>query len=282
MIRTVGIVAKPRLEAVEAAVELRDWLTERGFEVRFEEATAQGIAGTDGISFEEMRKVDLLVTLGGDGTLIHAATMMKGAKVPIFGVNLGYLGFLTDTTGGEDMHRILEDALEEKAPIEERMMLEVELHRDGAVVFGGLVLNDAVVSKAALARIAELQCTVDGRDVADYRVDGLIVATPTGSTAYNLSAGGPIVYPTLRAIVLVPICPHTLSQRPLVMPHDAEVRLRLASANGEMFLTLDGQSGHAMLAGDEVVVREARAKAYLVRNPRFDFFDVLRRKLNWG
>ena len=282
MVRTVGIVANPRPEAIELAGRLRDWLGDRGHEVSFSEGAAESLEGARCVDAAQLREVDLLLALGGDGTLIHAAHLLEGARVPIFGINVGYLGFLTDTAGDEDLHGLLEGALEERAPVEERMMLQVELHRGGETLFEGLVLNDAVVAKAALARIAELRCTVDGKRVADYRVDGLIVSTPTGSTAYNLSAGGPIVYPTLRAIVVSPICPHTLSQRPLVMPSEADVHLRLESDNGEMFLTLDGQSGHAMEQGDEVVARASSSRVYLVRNPRFDFFELLRRKLKWG
>lgn len=282
MKRSVGIVAKPRPEAVSLALDLKGWLEARGYDVLLDETTAGHLPGAEGATPARLRQASLMLVLGGDGTLIHAAQILQGEKVPIFGINLGYLGFLTEITRAVDVYGLLEDALEGRASVEERMTLHVALRRQGSVVFEGLVLNDAVVSKAALARIAELRCRVDGREAATYRADGLIVATPTGSTAYNLAAGGPIVYPTLRAILLSPICPHTLSQRPLVLSHEAEVALTLASDNGEMFLTLDGQRGTAMETGDEVLVSESERRVYLVRSPEVNFFSVLRQKLHWG
>ncbi len=281
-VKTVGIVAKPRLEAVERAVELRAWLRSRGRTVYLDDTTSRDVDGRPGAGPDVLRACDLLVVIGGDGTMIHAAHLLDGASVPVFGIHAGYLGFLTDTATGEPIHALLDAALEGRAPVEERLLFDVSLLRDGQTRLSGRVVNDAVVSKAALARIADIGCWIDGREVAEYRADGLIVATPTGSTAYSLSAGGPILYPTLDAMILAPICPHTLSQRPLVLPATGEVRLRLLSDNGEMFLTLDGQMGEALAAGDEVLVRPSTRRLKLVRNPRADFFGVLRSKLHWG
>ncbi len=278
----MGIVAKPRLDAVELAVELRDWLRAKGRTVLLDDTTARDVDGVAGADAEALRASDLLVVIGGDGTMIHAAHLLDGAPVPVFGIHAGYLGFLTDTAPGEPIHHLLEAALDGRAPIEARLLFDVSLTRAGRTLLTGRVVNDAVVSKAALARIADIGCWIDGREVAEYRADGLIVATPTGSTAYSLSAGGPILSPTLDAMILAPICPHTLSQRPLVVPADGEVRLQLLSDNGEMYLTLDGQSGEALRTGDEVVVRPSERRLHLVRNPRTDFFEVLRAKLHWG
>jgi len=283
MNRRVGIVAKPREDAVALAVELERWLMTKGYEVILDDTTAKALARPiEKGGQRQFEDTGLLLVLGGDGTMIHAAKLLEGAKVPLFGVNMGHLGFLTETGSDNEVHELLEAALEGRSPVEPRMMLEVSLRRGEEIVFTGLVLNDAVVSKAAIARIARLQMSINGRAVTEFRVDGLIVATPTGSTAYNLSAGGPIVYPTLRAILVSPICPHTLSHRPLVLKHEALLELALKEANGEMFLTLDGQRGSPMEEGDVLLVRESEKFVYLVRNPELDFFDILRKKLGWG
>jgi NAD+ kinase len=281
MPRTIGIVAKPDLEALEIVVELRKWLRERGVQVLLDGATAEKVHRVRGATPARLRKADLLVSVGGDGTLLQAAHMLGGAEVPIFGVNAGYLGFLTEISRAR-MYAVLEEVLDGQMSIEERMLLRVALQRDGGQILSGLVLNDAVVAKGALARISEVVCSVDGNEVARYRADGLIVATPTGSTAYSLSAGGPIVIPTLEAMILTPISPHALSQRPLVIPRTSEVRLAVSPRGGNLYLTLDGQKGKPLRAGDVVVVREARRKVLLVRDPRLDFFGVLREKLGWG
>ncbi|MFW6369485.1 MAG: NAD(+)/NADH kinase [Myxococcota bacterium] len=278
---TIAIVAKPRPEAVKLAADLRGRLRERGLAVLLDESTAERIPRARGSKATAIRKADMVVTLGGDGTLLHAAGLLGGAKVPILGVNVGFLGFLTEITTAR-MYPLLEAALEGEMEVEERMLLRVFLYRDGKKTAGGLVLNDAVVTKGALARMLELGCSIDDRDVARYRADGLIVATPTGSTAYNLSAGGPIVYPTLRGMLIAPICPHTLSQRPLVVPHTSRVKLTVISQSGNVYLTLDGQRGRPLRTGDVIVAREARRNVYLVRDPDLHFFQVLRQKLGWG
>ncbi len=281
MSRTIGIVAKPRRDALRLVVELRRWLRARGIATLLDEGTAEHVPRARGARATNLRKAELLITVGGDGTLLHAAGLLSGAKVPILGVNVGFLGFLTEISIPR-LYPILEEVLEGRMEIEERMLLRVELVRDGKRALSGLVLNDAVVTKGALARMLELHCSIDGRDVAYYRADGLIVATPTGSTAYNLSAGGPIVHPTLRGVVIAPICPHTLSQRPLVVQHTSVVQLEVTPRGDHMYLTLDGQRGRPLKPGDVVIAREARRNVYLVRDPDVHFFQVLRRKLGWG
>ncbi|MDF1565152.1 MAG: NAD(+)/NADH kinase [Deltaproteobacteria bacterium] len=281
MMRRVGIVVKPREDAVELACELEGWLTDRGIEVVFDSTTAATLGREDG-GDEALPGTELVLVLGGDGTMIHAAKQLQGARVPLFGINVGNLGFLTEIGTDLEIFELLEQALKGEAPVEARMILQVALVRGGETILEGLVLNDAVVAKSALARIGRLRLAVNGHAVTEYRVDGLIISTPTGSTAYNLSAGGPIVYPTLRAILVSPICPHTLSQRPLVLKHEADLVVTLSEANGDMYLTLDGQSGLPMEEGDEVHIKESTSFAYLVRNPELDFFDILRAKLGWG
>jgi NAD+ kinase len=220
------------------------------------------------------------VVLGGDGTLIHAAGLCNQREVPILGVNMGTLGFLTEVPR-ERAFPLLEKALAGSLVASRRLMLSVEVRRGQEVLLAGPVLNDAVIAKNALSRLATLQVTVDGRPATSYEADGLIVATPTGSTAYSLSADGPIVLPTLDAILLTPICPHTLTQRPVVLPANAQVWVKLASP-GEMFVTLDGSRGRPLELGEEVWVSPAAHRTLILRNPEVDQFTILRQKLRWG
>lgn len=283
--RTVGLI--PRLgknDALLLARELAGWLSSRGHQPLLEAEAAAGVPGAGGLptapGVELAARADLLVALGGDGTLIHAAGLLRGREVPILGINLGTLGFLTEVARDRALP-VLEQALEGNLPVSLRSMLEVEVLGPGGRLLSGLCLNDVVVSKNALSRLARMEAFVDGRMAAVYEADGLIVATPTGSTAYSLSAGGPIVYPTLEAVLLTPICPHTLTQRPLVLPAGLPIRVRLSSP-GEMFVTLDGAVGRALREGDEVVVQRAPHRLLLLRNPEVDPFSILRAKLRWG
>src|SRR2546421_2307087 len=252
---TVGIV--PRLHnepASQLAREMVARLAERG--VR---AVVEAEAGVSGVPTAPGRELgataDLIVVLGGDGTLIHAAGLCAGREVPILGVNMGTLGFLTEFPR-DRVWETLDAALSGKLHASRRLMLSAELRRDGRVLLSGAVLNDVVVSRDALSRLARLDVSVDGSEAATYEADGLIIATPTGSTAYSLSAGGPIVYPTLDAILLTPICPHALTQRPVMLPPNMTVRVRLGSPS-EMFVTLDGARGCPLELGQEWSVRTA-------------------------
>ena len=200
--------------------------------------------------------------------------------MPILGVNMGTLGFLTEVPHDRAFD-MLEKALAGALVASRRLMLSVEVRHGGKVLLSGAVLNDAVVSKNALSRLATLEVSVDGRPATTYEADGLIVATPTGSTAYSLSAAGPIILPTLDAILLTPICPHTLTQRPLVVPPEAQVKVRLASAS-EMFVTLDGSHGRPLELGEEVWLQTAPHRTLILRNPEVDHFTILRQKLSWG
>jgi len=279
-VRTAGIV--PRLHSEPAAQLAREMvarLAERGVQ-----AVVEAEAGVSGVPAAPGRELgataDLIVVLGGDGTLIHAAGLCAGREVPILGVNMGTLGFLTEFPR-DRLWEALDEALSGKLQASRRLMLSAELRRDGKVLLSGAVLNDVVVSRDALSRLARLEVSVDDSEAATYEADGLIIATPTGSTAYSLSAGGPIVYPTLDAILLTPICPHALTQRPVVLPADLPIRVKLVS-RGEMFVTLDGAHGRHLQAGDEVQIRPAPHRTVLLKNPDLDPFAILRQKLRWG
>lgn len=284
VIQRVGIVPRKHYSAaLETARELSAWLLAKGRSVVVEDVSDDdfGAPKVSGASFRE--GLDLVVVLGGDGTLIHAASLLEGAPIPILGVNLGSLGFMTEVPLGE-LYRLLEPVLEGDYKLDSRMKLDVRLYRGESAepMATGQVLNDVVISKGALARIAELEATLDGTLLTVYKADGIIVATPTGSTAYSLSAAGPIVFPTLEAVVISPICPHTLTQRPVVVPPDRPINVHLRSDNGEVYLTLDGQSGMRIERGDRVEIRRSESRVHLVQNPRLDYFSILRTKLRWG
>src|ERR1700682_150237 len=277
---TAGLI--PRLAsdaAAELAREMVRWLAGHGHQALVEEEAA--VAGVPSAPGRDIAaRADLLVVLGGDGTLIHAASLCNRCEVPILGVNLGTLGFLTEVPR-ERAIPMLERALRGELPMSRRLMLDVEVRLRAQLLLTGSVLNDAVVSKNALSRLAELEVTIDGRPATTYEADGLIVATPTGSTAYSLSAAGPIVIPTLDAVLLTPICPHALTQRPVVLPPSSVVQVRVASP-GEMFVTLDGTLGRPLELGEEVWIQQAKHRTIILRNPELDHFTILREKLGWG
>jgi NAD+ kinase len=289
-IRRVGLVAKHNLEAAAGVLaELAGWLEARGAEPVFETNTAALVGlppGRPTSSRDALPKAsDLVVVLGGDGTLIGMAGRIAeaGTGVPILGVNFGSLGFLTEITLPE-LYESLESVLDGDAEIEERMMLRARTLRDGAVYADRLVLNDVVITKGALSRIVDLSVSVGEQLVMQVRADGLIVATPTGSTAYNLAAGGPIVHPSLDALLLTPIAPHMLTNRPVVLPASSEVSVEPAmnGTSEEVFVTFDGQSGHPMEPDDVIDIRRADRPLRLVRASERTYFDVLRQKLKWG
>jgi NAD+ kinase len=268
--RRVGIVHKPSSpEATETVGLAAQFLRERGVEVTTDEA-------------EIGRSAELVVVLGGDGTLIHAAALLQGRPVPILGVNMGKLGFMAEVPPSE-LFRALEEILAGGAHVTERMKLRVHLHRAGSSerAIDLEVLNDVVLAKGALSRMVELEIRCGGIFVSTLRGDGIIVATPTGSTAYALSANGPIMFPTLRGVIVAPICPHTLTQRPLVVPDDQTIELVIRN-DTDVYLTLDGQRGMKLHRGDRVEAKQSQNHVLLVRNPRMDFFGLLRAKLRWG
>jgi NAD+ kinase len=283
-IRTVGIISKPRKEDVHAVVpQLLDWLRARGVEVFYDMETGQCIPSEQHeIPREELpSRVDLLLVLGGDGTLLAAARLLNDRTVPILPVNVGGLGFLTSVTLDE-LYPVLERALAGEQRISERMLLQAEVMRGGKVIEQHRALNDAVLNKAAVARMSRFDLHVDGSFVCSFRADGLIISTPTGSTAYSLAAGGPIVYPVLDSFVITPICPHTLSNRPLVIPDTCKIEIEFEAGEESIYLTLDGQVGIELLQGDRLVVNKAPTKLRLIRPTRKNYFEILRSKLKWG
>ncbi len=268
--KRVGIVHKvTSAEASETALVVAKFLESKGIEVVTDEA-------------ETGRSAELVVVLGGDGTLIHAQSLLNGRPVPILGVNMGSLGFMTEVPQS-GLYAALEQVLAGKAQVSERMKLRVHLHKGGSPerALDAEVLNDVVISKSALSRMAELDTRCSGEHITTYKADGVIVATPTGSTAYALAANGPIMYPTMRGVIIAPICPHTLTQRPLVVPEDENVEIILMN-DTEVYLTLDGQKGLPLSRGDRVQVKQSYNRVLLVRNPNIDFFGILRAKLRWG
>src|SRR5580765_4658120 len=288
-ITRVGLVAKSGLDAAAGALaELAGWLEARDVHAVFETDTAEvaGLPpGRRTVDRDELpRTCDLIVVLGGDGTLIGMADRIAeaGAEVAILGVNFGSLGFLTEITLPEP-YPSLESVLAGTAQIDERMMLRSRTLRDGAVHADRLALNDIVITKGALSRIIELAVAIGDHPVMSVRADGLIIASPTGSTAYNLAAGGPILHPEVDALLLTPIAPHMLTNRPVVIPASSEVRVRPEmNSNEEIFITIDGQSGHALHADDEIRITRADRPLRLVRASTRTYFDVLRQKLKWG
>ena len=279
--KRVAVIAKRvSREALETAAELAGWLQRRGIEVAVDEALRElWDPGEDGL-FDPSGDYDLVVVLGGDGTLLSVARNLE-KEVPVLGANLGNLGFLTEVRRNE-LYPALLRVLKGDYEVEERTLLDVTLRSTDGEKKTYRVLNDAVINKSALARIVELMLEVDGKRVANYRSDGLIISTPTGSTAYNLSADGPIVSPTLPVVVLTPICPHTLSQRPIVVPGASTIDVTLVTDQEEVYLTLDGQEGTAMKVGDTISVRRSDAVVRLVRVTDRTFYDSLRDKLHWG
>jgi NAD+ kinase len=285
----VGIVAKSHLrEATPHLIAIESWLAERGHHAVFETATAALMPAAAGRAVADkpalVAGVDLLVVLGGDGTLLSVADCAVEAdvEVPILGVNFGSLGFLTEATLPE-LYPSLESALSGAARIEERMMLRATTIRGGLPLPDHLALNDVVITKAARARMTDLSVFVGDEFVTRVKADGLIVATPTGSTAYNLAAGGPIVQPVVDAIVLTPIAPHMLTNRPIVIPASSIVRVQpMMAERDELYVTFDGQAGYQLEAGDEVRISRAERRVRLLRPSPRSYFDVLRQKLKWN
>jgi NAD+ kinase len=285
----VGVVAKSRLQAATPhLVEVESWLGSRGITPVFETATAALMPPSAGRAIADKQalvaEVGLVLVLGGDGTLLSMADCIanQGRPVPILGVNFGSLGFLTEVTLPE-LYPALEASLAGRARVEERLMLRATTIRPSAAAQLGLAVNDVVINRAARSRLIDLSVFVGDEFVTRVRADGLIIATPTGSTAYNLSAGGPVIEPSVDALVLTPIAPHTLSNRPIVIPASATVRVKpLMGERDEAFVTFDGQAGFELQSGDEISVTRADEPMRLIRPATRSYFEVLREKLNWG
>lgn len=281
--KCAGIIAKhtdPR--AGKIVTDLVQWLTEHGRRAVLDRETAQAAGRTDGIVRAKLpSECDFLIVIGGDGTLLSAARVVGLSGKPILGVNLGSLGFMTAITI-EELYPVLERIFSYDIDYDERMLLVAHVHRLGERVANYTMLNDVVINKGALAKIIDIETTLDDTYVTTYRADGLIISTPTGSTGYSLAAQGPIVHPTLRTIILTPICPHMLTNRPLVVPEDMTVRAELKSKETDVCLTIDGQVGFGLREGDIIEVKKADLPLRFIRSPFKDYFAVLRTKLKWG
>jgi NAD+ kinase len=282
--KTIGIISRPRRSNLaEVVPPLLSWLEEHGVRAVLDPETA-GSLRDDGLGktrHQVAEQADLLLVLGGDGTLLAAAREAALRGVPILPVNMGSLGFLTSFTVDE-LYPALEATLAGESTINERVLLLVERVNRGETLTRQRVLNDCVVHKGTLARMIELELYVDNGFVCRYRADGLIVATPTGSTAYSMSAGGPIVHPMVESILITPICPHTLSDRPVVIHDTSMIELRVAESSESAFLTLDGQTGVPMQVGDRVRITRAEERLKLIQPPNKTYFEILRSKLKWG
>jgi NAD+ kinase len=287
--RRVGVVVKPNQpEALETTCHLVGWLDQHGRKlIATPELDRERIEAKTGCAIEivEQEKlaasVDLIVVLGGDGTMIATSRMMGDYDVPVLGINYGTLGYLAEFRV-EEMFPALESILAGDYRIDTRVRLAVDLIRDEEILMHSRALNDVVINKSALARIIEIEARMDGHLISGFRADGLIISTPTGSTAYNLSAGGPVIYPSMNALVITPICPFTLSDRPIVVPDNALIELRLRTPKQEVVLTLDGQVGVPIQPEHRVLIRKSRTTFKIVQPKNRNYFEVLREKLRWG
>jgi NAD+ kinase len=288
-IKRIGIVLKPHQpDALKTMCELAAWLTERkislvgGPEIERERIQENTGCAVEQVETEKLAAiVDLVLVLGGDGTMIAAARTMGETEVPVLGVNYGGLGYLAEFRI-EELYTALESILDGNYRLDQRVMLDVELQRGDAPATRNRVLNDIVINKSALARIIEIEAHLNRQFVNSFRADGLIVSTPTGSTAYNLSAGGPVIFPSMNAVVITPICPFTLSNRPIVVPDDAVIELCLKTDREEVALTLDGQVGFPLQVEDRVTIRKSQTTFNIVQPTNRNYFEVLRDKLRWG
>lgn len=287
--KRIGIIAKQnKPEAIPLITHLIEHLRLKDVDFYIEDSVGKGLpAFPRGIRLNLIRKeeipsqVEVVIVLGGDGTLLSVARLVGKYKVPILGVNLGGLGFLTEITLKE-LDKVLEKVIEGDFIVDERVALRAAVLRRGEKMADFTVLNDAVINKGALARIIDLETSINGEYLTTFKSDGLILSTPTGSTAYNLSAGGPIIYPSLHCIIITPICPHTLTNRPIVIPDDVTIHVVLKTTQQEVLLTLDGQQGFMLEYEDVVEVKKSETGILLIKSPYRHYFELLREKLKWG
>ncbi len=281
--KRIGIFAKRHhQDAIKLAGDVMTWLNERDVEVFVDEPLAVDMGDVKGYPGRSIPAlVDLVIVLGGDGTLLSVARLVGELRTPILGVNLGSLGFLTEITRDE-LFPVLEQIVKGDFSVSERMRLDVFVRREGDLLGRYRVLNDIVINKGALARIIDMEACVDDDYLTTFKADGLIIATPTGTTAYNLAAGGPIIYPGLHCLVISPICPHTLTNRPIIVSDEAMIKVKVKFKDEDVALTADGQEGMPLKGGDIVEVRKSRYATLLVKSPSKDYFEVLRTKLRWG
>jgi NAD+ kinase len=282
--KKVGIISKPgKPELSTIVAQLLDWLRTHGYEAVIDTETAHYVEGCDVCERHEIAEQEpaFVVVLGGDGTLLAAAREVAHAKIPILGVNLGSLGFLTEVPLGE-LYPILDAIHAGRCGAEHRAMLRCRLVRGGQCVAEYSALNDIVAGKGTISRMADFDVFLNGKFISNYKADGVILSTPTGSTAYSLASGGPILVPNVDAFVITPVSPHSLTNRPLVVHDSAEFEIRVKSTPEESYLTVDGQVGTPLIAGDRVICKKAEDHVILLRLTDRNFFDVLRAKLKWG
>jgi NAD+ kinase len=281
--KSIGILTKPKFPEVKPTLlGVVGWLRARTIDVLLDTTSAALLNEEGGIPTTQLaEKADVLLVLGGDGTILHAARLASQRSIPILGVNMGGLGFLTEVRL-DHLYPSLERVFANDYTLDERLMLATHVHRRGETVARGMVLNDVVISKGTLARMIELQISIQDQFVTHLRGDGLIIGTPTGSTAYSLSAGGPIINPAVQALILTPICPHTLTHRPLIVPGNVGIEITLTSKDEGSMATLDGQVGIPLAQGDTAVILASDRPTRLIRFPESHYYEVLREKLKWG
>ena len=281
--KKIGVFCKPKApSATDILGRLIPWLRKQNYHIFLDTGTAAIINETSSYEKREIsQQADLLIVLGGDGTLLSVARAAHPHNIPILAVNLGSLGFLAEISIDE-LYPTLENILAGKFEIENRMLLNACIWRNGEKVEDHNVLNDVVINKGVVARVINLQVLVNGQYMTSYRADGLIIATPTGSTAYSLSAGGPIIHPSMHTLVLSPICPFTLTNRSILIPDQSIIQVKLAAEYDDVRVTLDGQEGYDMRAGDILEIKKTKTSLQLIRGPNKNYYQILRDKLHWG
>lgn len=282
-IKKIGIIANVGKEkALKYASQLKNWVLEKNLEVFLEKEVAEKLGEASGFKCEELASLaDVIVVLGGDGTILRAARSVKEFDVPVLGINLGDFGFLTEVNLDE-MFDAMEVVLSGKHQTDKRMMLDVAINREEKLISEGFVLNDVVINRGNLSRIIELRTFVNGQYMTTFKADGLIISTPTGSTAYSLSAGGPLISPELDSIIINPICAHTLTNRPVVFPSDVNIEVILWTKEEGATLTLDGQDSVTLESEDVIAVKKSKHYTNLIISPYRDYLEILRTKLGWG
>lgn len=280
--KKIGIICKSgRREPREILRELLPWLRGKGYETFVEQEAADAL-NIEGFSRDLIAStVDVVFVLGGDGTMLSVSRAVAARSVPILGINLGSMGFMAEINKDE-LYEVVDRILSGDCTVEERLMLTAKIRRNGQEVSEYTVLNDVVINKGALARIIDMETFINGKYVTTFKADGLIIATPTGSTAYSLSASGPIIYPTLDSMLLTPICPHTLTNRPILLPHDFRIEVAIRTLSEDVYLTLDGQVGAPLRLDDVIEITQADYKTRLLIPYERDYFEILRNKLRWG
>jgi NAD+ kinase len=280
-LKTIGLVVKADAKASEKADELQRWLQSKGVEVIRKKTTAPGRKNTRKIPKSAPPDLFCVFVLGGDGTFLSAVRWIGNSNIPVLGFKFGEVGFMAEVAE-DSLLSAAEMILREEFTLKPRMRLDVQVKREGKIVAHETVLNDVVINKGALARLARIDTYIDGSYLTTYSADGLIMATPTGSTAYSLAAGGPVIHPEVPGIVMTPICPHTLTNRPLILPEDVSIKIKLEKGSSDMMLTFDGQVGLDINGRDEILVAKGRQPIHIMRIPGLQYFDILKAKLRWS